>query len=173
MNELTFREAPEKWKFDPHATNALLNISPSQRTVDKKSEIPKFCLSLLNQPITPFKNQATFIINSQNIYSKYIIVGLCDPNKAFKNNYELPLLSFEPSSPTHPSNKRKGSEEQNSLTLSSENIGLYGIYQASNYNSTNNALSIHSNNPSLNYKEIVGWNFGSGDTISVGIGLEE
>lgn len=48
-------------------------------------------------------------------------------------------------------------------------MGLYAIYQASNYKSSNNALSLHSCDEKMNYKELVGWNFGSGDTITVGL----
>lgn len=44
------------------------------------------------------KNQVSFAINSQNMYQKSIIIGLCDPNKVHKFDYELPVISFEPSS---------------------------------------------------------------------------
>ena len=49
--------------------------------------------------------------------------------------------------------------------------GIYAIYQAAKPGSSNNALSLHSSDDSMHYKEAVGWNFRSGDFITISLAL--
>ena len=110
MLKLKYKVIADNWKFNSDTTHQLINISPSLRTIDKKSEVPKFCIGLLNQPITAMKNKVSFTVNSQNIYQKSIIFGLCEPAKILKFQYELPIISFEPASISSP--KKNGNQEQ-------------------------------------------------------------
>ena len=78
MYELRYRLYNEKWKFDKEYTHPLVNVSGlGDRTVDKKSDLYKFCVSITNQSITPYNNDITFIINSQHVFDKNIVLGLC------------------------------------------------------------------------------------------------
>lgn len=51
--------------------------------------------------------------------------------------------------------------------------GVYGIYQASTSGSTNNAYALHDSDPYFQYKEVVGWNFGTGDSVIMALHLEK
>lgn len=57
MKELKYHTAPIDWKFDRANSHELINISGfKDKTIDKKSDKEKFCVAILNQPLTPIKN---------------------------------------------------------------------------------------------------------------------
>ena len=88
MYELRCRLFDEKWKFDKDYSHSLLNVGGvGDRTIDKKSDFNKFCVSITNQPITPYKNDITFVINSQNVYDKNILIGLCHRKTLMKMDF--------------------------------------------------------------------------------------
>lgn len=124
MEELKYRIAPLDWKFDRNYSHELVNISGvKDRTIDKKSQKEKYCVAIVNQPITPLRNEITFTINSQNQYDQLILIGLCDKRQIIKDHFETDLKK-----------------------------GVYAIYQAAKAGSRNNALSLHSADGSMHYK---------------------
>ena len=81
---------------------------------------------MLNQPMTPYKDQVSFLVNSQNLRDKLLVVGVCSKKIMQIFDYEINLKD-----------------------------GIYAIYQAAKNSSSNNAFSLHSTNVDFHYKEIV------------------
>lgn len=88
MYQLRYRLFHDKWQFDKDFSHPMINVAGlGNRTLDKKSQIDKFCVGITNQPITPYNNDITFVINSQHTYNKEIVVGLCHRKTLMDMNF--------------------------------------------------------------------------------------